>query len=148
MSAMLSCLEFFADAVIEANHTLFSLRLLEEGKLSEADKKKDEVEEKQRERRKEMAKKGEEHVPRFFVWVTMSYFIKSLWAPIWHWQKNANRVSQSLIAKGWVNSVLFGKVSIDTHLCDVFLEHRTALVYVLHPWHHGVILNISIDNQN
>lgn len=67
MSAMLSCLELFADAVIEANHTLFSLRLLEEGKLSEADKKKDEVEEKQRERRKEMAKKGEEHVPRFFV---------------------------------------------------------------------------------
>lgn len=64
---MLSCLELFADAVIEANHTLFSLRLLEEGKLSEADKKKDEVEEKQRERRKEMAKKGEEHVPRFFV---------------------------------------------------------------------------------
>lgn len=44
----------------------FSLRLLEEGKVAEADKKKDEVEEKQRERRKEMAKKGEQHVPRFF----------------------------------------------------------------------------------
>ncbi|XP_062294637.1 oxysterol-binding protein-related protein 7-like [Scomber scombrus] len=41
-------------------------RILEEGKLAEADKKKDEVEEKQRERRKEMAKKGEEHIPRFF----------------------------------------------------------------------------------
>ncbi|XP_027141560.1 oxysterol-binding protein-related protein 7 isoform X2 [Larimichthys crocea] len=41
-------------------------RLLEEGKVAEADKKKDEVEEKQRERRKEMAKRGEEHVPRFF----------------------------------------------------------------------------------
>uniref|UniRef100_A0A8C5GIR6 Oxysterol-binding protein n=1 Tax=Gouania willdenowi TaxID=441366 RepID=A0A8C5GIR6_GOUWI len=38
----------------------------EDGKVAEADKKKDEVEEKQRERRKEMAKKGEEHVPRFF----------------------------------------------------------------------------------
>ncbi|KAM4598582.1 oxysterol-binding protein-related protein 7-like isoform 2-T5 [Polymixia lowei] len=41
-------------------------RLLEEGKVVEADKMKDEVEEKQRERRKEMAKRGEEHVPRFF----------------------------------------------------------------------------------
>nr|XP_057904923.1 oxysterol-binding protein-related protein 7-like isoform X2 [Doryrhamphus excisus] len=41
-------------------------RLLEEGKVAEADKKKDEVEEKQRERRKEMAKQGQEHVPRFF----------------------------------------------------------------------------------
>ncbi|XP_061568067.1 oxysterol-binding protein-related protein 7-like isoform X2 [Cololabis saira] len=41
-------------------------RLLEEGKVVEADKKKDEVEEKQRDRRKEMAKKGELHVPRFF----------------------------------------------------------------------------------
>uniref|UniRef100_A0A8P4FWS2 Oxysterol-binding protein n=1 Tax=Dicentrarchus labrax TaxID=13489 RepID=A0A8P4FWS2_DICLA len=37
-----------------------------EGKLAEADKMKDMVEEKQRERRKEMAKRGEEHVPRFF----------------------------------------------------------------------------------
>lgn len=41
-------------------------RLLEEGKLMEADKRKDEVEEKQRERRKELAKRGEEHIPRFF----------------------------------------------------------------------------------
>ncbi|XP_076864400.1 oxysterol-binding protein-related protein 7-like isoform X2 [Brachyhypopomus gauderio] len=41
-------------------------RLLEEGKVAEADKRKDEVEGKQRERRKEMAKNGEEHVPRFF----------------------------------------------------------------------------------
>ncbi|XP_029294457.1 oxysterol-binding protein-related protein 7-like isoform X2 [Cottoperca gobio] len=41
-------------------------RLLEEGKVAEADKKKDEVEEKQRERRKEMAKSGEEHSSRFF----------------------------------------------------------------------------------
>ncbi|XP_068435282.1 oxysterol-binding protein-related protein 7-like isoform X2 [Clinocottus analis] len=41
-------------------------RLLEEGKVAEADKKKDEVEEKQRERRKEMTKRGEEHTPRFF----------------------------------------------------------------------------------
>ncbi|KAL2100597.1 hypothetical protein ACEWY4_002358 [Coilia grayii] len=61
-------------------------RLLEEGKLSEADKKKDEVEEKQRDRRKEMAKKGEEHVPRFFtkqlddegreVWITNATYWK------------------------------------------------------------------------
>ncbi|XP_029015247.1 oxysterol-binding protein-related protein 7-like isoform X2 [Betta splendens] len=41
-------------------------RLLEEGRVAEADKMKDEVEEKQRERRKELAKRGEEHVPRFF----------------------------------------------------------------------------------
>ncbi|XP_039520840.1 oxysterol-binding protein-related protein 7 isoform X2 [Pimephales promelas] len=41
-------------------------RLLEEGKIQETDKKKDEVEEKQRERRKILAKKGEEHIPRFF----------------------------------------------------------------------------------
>lgn len=41
-------------------------RLLEEGKVTEADKKKDEVEQKQRERRKELAKRKEEHVPRFF----------------------------------------------------------------------------------
>uniref|UniRef100_A0A3B3B9W7 Oxysterol-binding protein n=1 Tax=Oryzias melastigma TaxID=30732 RepID=A0A3B3B9W7_ORYME len=41
-------------------------RLLEEGKVVEADKRKDEVEEKQRTRRKEMAKRGEEHIPRFF----------------------------------------------------------------------------------
>ena len=43
-----------------------TIRLLEEGKGAEADKKKDEVEEKQRERRKEMAKREEEHIPRFF----------------------------------------------------------------------------------
>lgn len=47
---------------------LSPIRLLEQGKVAEADKKKDEVEEKQRERRKEMAKKGEEHIPRFFRW--------------------------------------------------------------------------------
>ncbi|XP_048026109.1 oxysterol-binding protein-related protein 7 isoform X2 [Megalobrama amblycephala] len=41
-------------------------RLLEEGKIQETDKKKDEIEEKQRERRKILAKKGEEHIPRFF----------------------------------------------------------------------------------
>uniref|UniRef100_A0A3Q1CH48 Oxysterol-binding protein n=1 Tax=Amphiprion ocellaris TaxID=80972 RepID=A0A3Q1CH48_AMPOC len=49
-------------------------RLLEEGKVMEADKRKDEVEEKQRERRKEMAKRGEEHIPRFFSFlVTCGY---------------------------------------------------------------------------
>lgn len=41
-------------------------RLLEEGKIQETDKKKDEIEEKQRERRKILAKRGEEHIPRFF----------------------------------------------------------------------------------
>ncbi|XP_051530680.1 oxysterol-binding protein-related protein 7-like isoform X2 [Myxocyprinus asiaticus] len=41
-------------------------RLLEEGKIEETDKKKDELEEKQRERRKILAKRGEEHIPRFF----------------------------------------------------------------------------------
>lgn len=45
----------------------FPFRLLEEGKVEEADKRKDEIEEKQRERRKAMTKRGEEHVPRFFV---------------------------------------------------------------------------------
>uniref|UniRef100_A0A671PJR6 Oxysterol-binding protein n=1 Tax=Sinocyclocheilus anshuiensis TaxID=1608454 RepID=A0A671PJR6_9TELE len=41
-------------------------RLLEEGKIEETDKKKDEVEENQREWRKILAKRGEEHIPRFF----------------------------------------------------------------------------------
>ncbi|MEQ2297096.1 Oxysterol-binding protein [Ameca splendens] len=41
-------------------------RMLEEGMVGEADKKKDEVEEIQRERRKHLSKRGEEHVPRFF----------------------------------------------------------------------------------
>ncbi|XP_036004531.1 oxysterol-binding protein-related protein 6 isoform X2 [Fundulus heteroclitus] len=55
-------------AVLPPTDTRFrpDQRLLEEGKVAEADKKKDEVEEKQRERRKEMDKRGEEHVPRFF----------------------------------------------------------------------------------
>lgn len=43
--------------------------MLEEGKVDEADRKKDEIEEIQREQRKELAKRGEEHVPRFFKWV-------------------------------------------------------------------------------
>ncbi|KAM3597784.1 uncharacterized protein V6R79_009200 [Siganus canaliculatus] len=56
------------EAVLPPTDTRFrpDQRLLEEGKVAEADKRKDEVEEKQRERRKEMAKNGEEHVPRFF----------------------------------------------------------------------------------
>uniref|UniRef100_A0A673LNF6 Oxysterol-binding protein n=1 Tax=Sinocyclocheilus rhinocerous TaxID=307959 RepID=A0A673LNF6_9TELE len=41
-------------------------RLLEEGKIEQTDKKKDEVEENQREWRKILAKRGEEHIPRFF----------------------------------------------------------------------------------
>ncbi|XP_060714637.1 oxysterol-binding protein-related protein 7 isoform X2 [Tachysurus vachellii] len=41
-------------------------RLLEEGSVEEADKKKDEVEETQREQRKILAKRGEQHIPRFF----------------------------------------------------------------------------------
>lgn len=41
-------------------------RMLEEGKVEETDKKKDEVEERQRERRKILAKRGEQHIPRFF----------------------------------------------------------------------------------
>ncbi|KAL6094513.1 uncharacterized protein ACO6RY_15909 [Pungitius sinensis] len=41
-------------------------RLLEEGKVEEADRKKDDIEEFQRERRKELSKRGQEHVPRFF----------------------------------------------------------------------------------
>lgn len=45
---------------------LWSFRMLEEGKIDETDKKKDEIEEHQRERRKELNKMGEEHVPRFF----------------------------------------------------------------------------------
>ncbi|XP_069381225.1 oxysterol-binding protein-related protein 6-like isoform X2 [Paralichthys olivaceus] len=55
-------------AVLPKTDTRFrpDQRLLENGEVAEADKKKDEVEEKQRERRKEMAKRGEEHIPRFF----------------------------------------------------------------------------------
>ncbi|XP_068193959.1 oxysterol-binding protein-related protein 7-like isoform X2 [Antennarius striatus] len=55
-------------AVLPPTDTRFrpDQRLLEQGKVLEADKKKDEVEEKQRERRKAMAKRGEEHEPRFF----------------------------------------------------------------------------------
>ncbi|XP_038595615.1 oxysterol-binding protein-related protein 6-like isoform X2 [Micropterus salmoides] len=55
-------------AVLPPTDTRFrpDQRLLEEGKVAKADKKKDEVEEKQRERRKELAKRGEEHIPRFF----------------------------------------------------------------------------------
>uniref|UniRef100_UPI003AB0F1F9 oxysterol-binding protein-related protein 7-like isoform X1 n=1 Tax=Centroberyx gerrardi TaxID=166262 RepID=UPI003AB0F1F9 len=55
-------------AVLPPTDTRFrpDQRILEEGKVAEADKKKDEVEEKQRERRKELAKRGEEHIPRFF----------------------------------------------------------------------------------
>lgn len=41
-------------------------RMLEEGLVDKVDRKKDEIEELQRLRRKELAKKGEEHVPRFF----------------------------------------------------------------------------------
>ncbi|CAL9693987.1 unnamed protein product [Knipowitschia caucasica] len=41
-------------------------RLLEEGKVAEADKKKDYVEQKQREQRKELTKRNEEHQARFF----------------------------------------------------------------------------------
>ncbi|XP_030610554.1 oxysterol-binding protein-related protein 7 isoform X2 [Archocentrus centrarchus] len=41
-------------------------RMLEDGKVDEADRTKDEIEEMQRVRRKELAKRGEEHVPRFF----------------------------------------------------------------------------------
>ncbi|XP_068587654.1 oxysterol-binding protein-related protein 7-like isoform X2 [Cebidichthys violaceus] len=55
-------------AVLPPTDTRFrpDQRLLEEGKVAEADKMKDKVEEKQRERRKEMTKSGEEHIPRFF----------------------------------------------------------------------------------
>ncbi|KAI4903656.1 hypothetical protein NFI96_033591 [Prochilodus magdalenae] len=61
-------------------------RMLEEGRVDEADKKKDEVEEKQRDRRKILSKRGEEHIPRFFrksidgagreVWVTNGTYWK------------------------------------------------------------------------
>ncbi|XP_054454961.1 oxysterol-binding protein-related protein 7 [Anoplopoma fimbria] len=61
-------------------------RMLEDGKVDEADKQKDDIEEFQRERRKELAKKGEEHAPRFFkktkdscgrdVWLTNEMYWK------------------------------------------------------------------------
>uniref|UniRef100_A0A3P8ZQY9 Oxysterol-binding protein n=1 Tax=Esox lucius TaxID=8010 RepID=A0A3P8ZQY9_ESOLU len=41
-------------------------RMLEEGRVDDCDKFKEEVEERQRERRKQLAKRGEEHIPRFF----------------------------------------------------------------------------------
>ncbi|XP_029312097.1 oxysterol-binding protein-related protein 7 isoform X2 [Cottoperca gobio] len=61
-------------------------RMLEYGKMDEADLKKDDIEEFQRERRKQLGKKGEEHVPRFFkkardscgrdVWLTNEMYWK------------------------------------------------------------------------
>uniref|UniRef100_I3KPA4 Oxysterol-binding protein n=1 Tax=Oreochromis niloticus TaxID=8128 RepID=I3KPA4_ORENI len=60
-------------------------RMLEDGRVDEADIKKDKIEEMQRERRKELAKRGEEHVPRFFkskdssgrdVWLTNGTYWK------------------------------------------------------------------------
>ncbi|KAJ8372350.1 hypothetical protein AAFF_G00290390 [Aldrovandia affinis] len=61
-------------------------RMLEEGRVDEAEKQKDNIEDKQRDRRKVMAKKGEEHIPRFFrkdldsagreVWVTNGTYWK------------------------------------------------------------------------
>ncbi|KAI2644555.1 Oxysterol-binding protein-related protein 6 [Labeo rohita] len=53
-------------------------RLLEEGEVEEADKRKDEIEEKQRERRKAMTKRSEEHVPRFFV-KTLDHAGREVW---------------------------------------------------------------------
>ncbi|CAM4635629.1 unnamed protein product [Leuciscus chuanchicus] len=53
-------------------------RLLEQGKVVEADKCKDEMEEKQRDRRKAMAKRGEEHVPRFFI-KTLDHAGREVW---------------------------------------------------------------------
>ncbi|XP_028332024.1 oxysterol-binding protein-related protein 7 [Gouania willdenowi] len=41
-------------------------RMLEEGRVEETDRKKDAIEERQRERRKELSRRGEEHQPRFF----------------------------------------------------------------------------------
>ncbi|CAK6964974.1 oxysterol-binding protein-related protein 7 isoform X2 [Scomber scombrus] len=61
-------------------------RLLEEGNVEGADNKKDEIEENQRARRKELSKKGEDHNPRFFkkakdtcgrdVWLTNGMYWK------------------------------------------------------------------------
>lgn len=61
-------------------------RMLEEGKVDESDKQKDDIEEYQREHRKELAKRGEEHLPRFFkktkdscgrdVWLTNNTYWK------------------------------------------------------------------------
>lgn len=42
------------------------LRMLEDGRVDDCDKFKEEVEDTQRERRKQLAKKGQEHTPRFF----------------------------------------------------------------------------------
>lgn len=49
--------------------------MLEEGKVDETDRKKDEIEEFQRERRKELSKRGEEHVPRFFKYVFFVFLV-------------------------------------------------------------------------
>ncbi|XP_039972538.1 oxysterol-binding protein-related protein 6-like [Xiphias gladius] len=67
-------------AVLPPTDTRFrpDQRLLEEGRVADADKKKDEVEEKQRERRKEMAKRGEEHNPRFF-WKALDEAGREVW---------------------------------------------------------------------
>ncbi|XP_076007782.1 oxysterol-binding protein-related protein 7 [Genypterus blacodes] len=61
-------------------------RMLEEGRVDDGDRTKDTIEETQRDRRKELAKRGEEHVPQFFrkdkdtcgrdVWVTNGTYWK------------------------------------------------------------------------
>ncbi|XP_060884395.1 oxysterol-binding protein-related protein 7 isoform X1 [Labrus mixtus] len=73
-------------------------RMLEDGFVEESDKKKDYLEEFQRERRKELAKKGEEHTPNFFkkskdlcgrdVWITNDSYWKLREDP--GFAKNAN----------------------------------------------------------
>uniref|UniRef100_A0A4W5PWL0 Oxysterol-binding protein n=1 Tax=Hucho hucho TaxID=62062 RepID=A0A4W5PWL0_9TELE len=53
-------------------------RMLEDGRVDDCDKFKEEVEDMQRERRKQLAKKGQEHTPRFFkdVWLTNGTYWK------------------------------------------------------------------------
>uniref|UniRef100_A0A8C4ZXM7 Oxysterol-binding protein n=1 Tax=Gadus morhua TaxID=8049 RepID=A0A8C4ZXM7_GADMO len=55
-------------------------RMLEDGMVEESDKKKDELEEMQRERRRQMTKRGEEHIPRFF-----KYDQKHM-NPVYYWK--------------------------------------------------------------
>ncbi|XP_062383140.1 oxysterol-binding protein-related protein 7 isoform X1 [Sardina pilchardus] len=61
-------------------------RFLEEGRIEDTDRVKDEIEDRQRERRKELSLRGEDHVPRFFrktvdaagreIWVTNGSYWK------------------------------------------------------------------------
>lgn len=65
-------------------------RMLEDGRVDESDKKKDDVEELQRDRRRQMTNRGEEHQPRFFKSVPLRIGIRMLQYPCYatRWRRD------------------------------------------------------------